>query len=426
MGDQDERLWKLGLQIAETLHAHGYDAYLVGGCVRDRMLGRPLNDVDIATSALPDAVMSLFARTIPTGIKHGTVTVMESGLPFEVTTFRTEGGYSDARRPDEITFVTDIREDLSRRDFTINAMAVGLNGSTVDPFGGCGDLEAGVIRCVGDAAERFGEDALRIVRAVRFAAELDFRMAPTVWDGIRCQRERLRHVAMERIGAEWDKMMAGSAPGRACHLLFAGGLPACFKEPLPGALLQAAERYRAEEQSWLLDEGLIAPEMEADVRWAALLIALGASEQVSRDFCRTLRISGRRASRIAAIAGFHERQTASGAAIDRADWIAAVLAYGVPAANDWLAIRGGERFEQLREWLAQMPISAAAELAVKGDELAQWLRKSPGPWVADLLGRLLTDVALGRVPNEKQQLLRAAETANEGESGAANGPSASD
>jgi tRNA nucleotidyltransferase (CCA-adding enzyme) len=167
MQENDRKLWEDGLAIVRALENAGYRAYLVGGCVRDRWLGRPLNDIDIATSAKPEAVMELFGRTLPTGLQHGTVTVMEGGRPFEVTTFRRESGYSDGRRPDEVAFVDDLNEDLARRDFTFNAMAFSSEGELIDPYGGQDALRAGVVDCVGDAAERFGEDALRMVRAIR-------------------------------------------------------------------------------------------------------------------------------------------------------------------------------------------------------------------------------------------------------------------
>ncbi|MBB6679608.1 CCA tRNA nucleotidyltransferase, partial [Cohnella lubricantis] len=231
MPANSDRAWQAGLAVVRVLEEAGHAAYLVGGCVRDRLLGRPLNDIDIACSARPEEVMSMFARVVPTGLQHGTVTVVENGMTFEVTTFRQEAGYSDSRHPDAVLFVKDIREDLARRDFTINAMAIGPAGTLVDPFGGAEDLKRGVVRCVGDALERFAEDALRMVRAVRFAAEFAFEIDAATWDGLLRRREGLRHVAMERIGAELDKMVCGSGPDRAVELLQASGLLAQVREP---------------------------------------------------------------------------------------------------------------------------------------------------------------------------------------------------
>ncbi|OXS61163.1 CCA tRNA nucleotidyltransferase [Cohnella sp. CIP 111063] len=424
MQENDRKLWEDGLAIVRALESAGYRAYLVGGCVRDRWLGRPLNDIDIATSAKPEAVMELFGRTLPTGLQHGTVTVMEGGRPFEVTTFRRESGYSDGRRPDEVAFVDDLNEDLARRDFTFNAMAFSSEGELIDPYGGQDALRAGVVDCVGDAAERFGEDALRMVRAIRFAAELGFDILPDVWDGIVGQRSRLKQVAIERIGAEWDKMMGGSGPEQAMHYLFKSGLLACVKEPLPEAFAQAAERYRlngsprewdpwgasASDEATLGSLLALPALLERDRRWAALLAGLHVGAEDASALLRTLRIAGHRAARIAAAAGVFERLGGCEEAELRSVWIEAVLACGRPAAEDALAIReaNGEPCEELREWLEAMPIATVAELDVKGDELAAYLGRTPGPWIAETLRKLLAETASGRLPNEKFALLSAA------------------
>ena len=155
-------------QILKTLNSNGYQGYIVGGAVRDYVMGREPHDWDIATNATPDRVKDLFDKTVDTGIKHGTVTAMVAGEGFEITTYRTDGKYSDGRHPDSICFRDDIKDDLGRRDFTINAMAMGINGKIVDPYGGLDDIKSGVIRCVGNPDERFSEDALRMMRAVRF------------------------------------------------------------------------------------------------------------------------------------------------------------------------------------------------------------------------------------------------------------------
>ncbi|WP_372634374.1 CCA tRNA nucleotidyltransferase [Cohnella sp.] len=424
MQENDRKLWEDGLALVRTLESAGYRAYLVGGCVRDRWLGRPLNDIDIATSAKPEAVMELFGRTLPTGLRHGTVTVMEGGRPFEVTTFRRESGYSDGRRPDEVAFVDDLNEDLARRDFTFNAMAFSSEGELIDPYGGQDALRAGVVDCVGDAAERFGEDALRMVRAIRFAAELGFDILPDVWDGIVGQRRRLKQVAVERIGAEWDKMMGGSGPEQAMHYLFKSGLLAYVKEPLPEAFAQAAEQYRlngsprewdpwgasASDEATLGSLLALPALLETDRRWAALLAGLHVGAEDASALLRTLRIGGHRAARIASAAGVFERLAGCEEAELRSVWIEAVLACGRPAAEDALAIReaGGEPCEELSEWLEAMPIATVAELDVKGDELAAYLARTPGPWIAETLRKLLAETASGRLPNEKFALLSAA------------------
>lgn len=433
MDEADGKLWALGRELLRILADAGHEAYMVGGSVRDRLIGRPIHDIDIATSALPEQVQALFPRTLPTGLAHGTVTVMADGIPFEVTTYRTEAGYSDARRPDEVAFVRDIKEDLSRRDFTFNAMAVGLDGELLDPFGGRSDLAAGIVRTVGRAADRFGEDALRMLRAIRFGAELGFELAADTWDGIEAQRERLAHVAMERVGAEWDKMIAGSGPDRACSWLLRSGLLAYVREPLPVVDAASVDAARAGAPVGL---GVVrlADLSDADERWAAFWIGVGAVEAEALEACKTLRLSGKRGARIAGTVGFERRLSGEGAGADklalfggfnRAAWIEAVIDFGIPVAQDWLAIRDAARAHggvqralgdselEERSWLAVMPISRVGELAIRGDELSKRLGRPPGPWVASLLRQLLSEVAHGRVVNDREALAEEAERLSE-------------
>lgn len=199
-------------RIIETLTAAGYEAYAVGGCVRDCVLGRTPNDWDITTSARPEETKKLFPRTIDTGIKHGTVTVMLDKEGFEVTTYRIDGDYEDNRHPKEVTFTVNLEEDLKRRDFTINAMAYNEQSGLVDIFGGIQDIEQGVIRCVGNAEERFTEDALRMLRAVRFSAQLGYRIDEETKRAIRKLALNLQLISAERIQAELVKLVTSAHP----------------------------------------------------------------------------------------------------------------------------------------------------------------------------------------------------------------------
>ncbi len=198
--------------IIHTLQEAGFDAYAVGGCVRDSLLGREPNDWDITTSAKPEETKALFARTIDTGIQHGTVTVMLHRNGYEVTTYRVDGEYEDSRHPREVTFTVDLTEDLKRRDFTINAMAYNHERGLVDVFGGAEDLEQGIVRCVGIAEERFDEDALRIMRAVRFAAQLGFVIEERTRAAIKTFAPRLTKVSAERIQVELTKLLESPNP----------------------------------------------------------------------------------------------------------------------------------------------------------------------------------------------------------------------
>lgn len=199
-------------RIIETLTAHGYEAYAVGGCVRDSILGRTPQDWDITTSATPQQVKTLFPHTIDTGIQHGTVTVMMNHEGFEVTTYRIDGEYEDARHPKEVLFTSNLLEDLKRRDFTINAMAYNETNGLVDAFDGIGDLKRGIIRCVGEAGERFTEDALRMLRAVRFAAQLGFSIEQKTLEAMQELSANIAKVSAERIQVELVKLLVSGHP----------------------------------------------------------------------------------------------------------------------------------------------------------------------------------------------------------------------
>ncbi len=210
--------------LCAALRGAGYRAYPVGGCVRDLLLGLVPGDWDVTTSALPQEVMDLFPRTVPTGIAHGTVTVLEGEEKVEVTTFRREGDYADARHPAVVSFDVGLTEDLLRRDFTINAMALDESGEIIDPFGGRADLTARLIRCVGEPGRRFAEDALRMLRAVRFAARLDFAIEEKTAAAIGANAGRAALLSGERVKAEVEKILLTPRPQRVAELIAAGVL----------------------------------------------------------------------------------------------------------------------------------------------------------------------------------------------------------
>ncbi len=200
-------------QIAmKELKANGFEAFVVGGCVRDSIMGKTANDWDMTTSAKPEETLEVFKdfRTIPTGIKHGTITVLIEKQPLEITTFRIDGEYTDNRRPDSVNFTRNIENDLSRRDFTVNAMAYNYTDGIVDLFGGISDIENKIIRCVGDPDKRFNEDALRIMRAIRFSATLGFEIEEKTADSIRRNKHLLKNIAPERIRVELEKLLLGN------------------------------------------------------------------------------------------------------------------------------------------------------------------------------------------------------------------------
>lgn len=219
------------------LESFGHEAYVVGGAVRDAMLGRPLHDYDVTTSASPEEIKAVFAdfHTILTGERHGTVTVVVEGEPLEITTYRIDGDYTDGRRPDSVEFTKNIREDLARRDFTVNAMAFSPTRGLCDPFGGAGDLEIGVIRAVGDPGRRFTEDSLRILRGFRFAARLGFEIEEKTLAAAGAERKRLSAVSAERIGGEILGLLSAEKPSHSLALMHSAQV---LDEVLPSAYFE--------------------------------------------------------------------------------------------------------------------------------------------------------------------------------------------
>ena len=264
--------------LLDTLHAAGYAAYAVGGCVRDSLLGRTPQDWDLCTSARPEQVLALFGegQCIPTGLQHGTVTIKYGGQLYETTTFRTEGSYTDGRHPDEVQFVPDVREDLARRDFTINAMAYNEAEGLVDPFGGQKDLQNGLLRAVGEPQQRFTEDALRILRLYRFAARFGFALDAATARAARQLAPHLDCISAERIQEELAKLLAAPQPGA---YLEPAVLAVVLPELTPAALEAAKPVVNA----------CPAGEENLPVRWAALLGALG--ETATRRVLKRLRCS---------------------------------------------------------------------------------------------------------------------------------------
>lgn len=239
-------------RCCETLRCAGYAAHPVGGCVRDLLLGRVPGDWDVTTSAIPEQVQELFSHTIPTGMKHGTITVIEGDMHIEVTTFRTESGYGDSRHPDAVSFDTDLIGDLARRDFTVNAMALGKDMEIIDPFGGQSDLEKKLIRAVGDPQVRFSEDALRILRGIRFAAQLGFEMEPETAAAMKACAHLVDKVSAERIKVEVEKTLCSPQPqwvGRMVELgvlnRFHRSWTPCDWDELNHAKKTPVERWRS-------------------------------------------------------------------------------------------------------------------------------------------------------------------------------------
>lgn len=388
--------------LLTRLHAAGYAAYAVGGCVRDSLLGQTPHDWDLCTSATPEQVLELFGEVhcIPTGLQHGTVTVKHGGELYEITTFRTEGAYSDGRHPDHVAFVPDVKEDLARRDFTINAMAYNAEEGLIDPFGGQNDLAAGIVRAVGEPQRRFEEDALRILRLYRFAARFRFAIDPATGQAARALCRHLDCVSEERIAEELSRLLAAPAPGA---YLEAEVLAVIFPE------LDAAE---LPESRRILDA--LEPGMEhVPVRLAALLCPLG--EAGARAALRRLKCSNALTGTVATLV----REAAAGMPGAALTLTARrfLSRYDLATITDLTALcsarhpEQAEAFAALQQEAARLVETNACcrinQLAVNGRDLMD-AGIRPGPGLRRVLDALLEQVLTGQLPNEKAALLAAA------------------
>ena len=391
--------------LLDALHGAGHAAYAVGGCVRDSLLGLDPHDWDLCTSARPEQVMALFGeeKCIPTGLQHGTVTVKQGGRLYETTTFRTEGAYSDGRHPDAVCFVPDVREDLARRDFTINAMAYSAEEGLIDPFGGRDDLAAHLVRAVGEPERRFEEDALRILRLYRFAARFSFAIDPATGAAARALGPHLDCVSAERIQEELLKLLAAPRPGSYLE-------PAVLAVVLP-ELEPEKQPERFAELCRTIDR--IEPTAEnVPARLAALLCPLG--EAGARKALRKLKCSNALTDEVTAL----ERETPGTPNTTLTIQAKRLLGrYELPTIQRLTALCSARHPEQTGTFAAlraeaerltaENACCRVSQLAVNGrDLMAAGVR--PGPGLRQVLNALLEAVITGQTPNEKDALLAAA------------------
>ncbi len=376
-------------QILFTLQGHGYPAYLVGGCVRDMLLEHRPHDWDICTGALPEQVMALFPGSRPTGLAHGTVTVVIGSRQVEVTTFRTEGSYADHRHPDRVAFVTELTEDLSRRDFTMNAIALAADGLLADPFGGVEDIREKRIRCVGEPALRFEEDALRMLRALRFSAKLGFTIEINTLLAIQEKAPLAATLAAERVREELEKLLLTDAPETVYPLMEMGLLDAYLLDrPLFSPLFRKLRRLPR----------------KALYRWAGLtvlLCRLGCIDS-AEDFLRSLRLDSR-SIRCCTAAEQLLRQPLPTTPLA---WKKALHAWEVPGVSCAAAVSdalyGGQSLKELRAVLRSGECFSLKHLAVSGDDLlALGLR---GRALGEMLNFLL-DYVMEFPENNRRELL---------------------
>ncbi len=431
--------------VCARLHAAGHRGWIVGGCVRDLLLGQPVSDWDIATDAHPDDVMRLFDDVIPTGIAHGTVTVLISGRPLEVTTLRGETTYSDGRHPDAVIFVEDIVADLARRDFTVNAIALDpANDTLIDPFDGQADLRRALLRAVGDPAERFGEDGLRVLRAARFTATLEMEIEPATHAAIAPSLATFRKVSPERVRDEWLKTMRAARPSRAFDVMRETGMLGITCPELLEGVGVEQNRWHGYDVWGHAMACLDACAGDAVLRMSALLHDVGkprtrafsektqdytfydhdrVGAEIASPILTRLRFSNDDRARIVHLVRhhlFHYSDAWSDAAVRR--WLrrvslerlddlyrlneADVRSKGREFSGDLATLAAlKERVERIRQAGVALEVNA---LAVKGRDLIDELGMRPGPAIGALLNELLEAVLAEPQLNERETLLQRA------------------
>jgi tRNA nucleotidyltransferase (CCA-adding enzyme) len=384
------------LPLLKQIQAAGYEAYFVGGSVRDLLLHKKPHDVDIATSAYPAEIKKIFKRTVDTGIKHGTVTVLLNKHSYEITTFRTESGYQDFRRPDKVTFVRSLKEDLKRRDLTINAFAMDVSGQLIDLFNGLSDLQQGVIRAVGDPPARFYEDALRMMRAVRFASQLAFTIEPQTLIAIKQNAPLLQRIAVERIHEEWQKLLLGEA----------------VKAGLQPFIQTGLYKYCPQMESYLaeLQQLTALPQLKFDsasAAWGLFMYLAKMPEVKAEKFLKAWKSSNALIQEtlliFKALKKLMSKQNLTRLEIYDFGW--PILQ---PAGADALLLGAKIDLAKIKEVYLALPIKNAKQLAINGRTLIEHLNVKPGPNLGKILKELERQVVKGNLPNDQEKLVNAA------------------
>lgn len=427
------------MKIIETLEQAGFEAYAVGGCVRDSLLGRNPSDWDITTSARPEQVKALFSHTIDTGIRHGTVTVMLEHVGYEVTTYRIDGEYEDSRHPKEVIFTPLLTEDLKRRDFTINAMAWNPRAGIIDEFGGMEDLDEGIIRCVGSPEERFSEDALRMMRAVRFSAQLGYEIESATKAAIRKLAPNLTHVSAERIQVELVKLVESMHPDYL-RVAYETGIT---RVVLPEFDLCMETEQHNPHHCYTVGEhmlhSMLAVSSNRYLRLAMLLHDIAkpekkktdeqgidhfhghqeASEEMAKVILRRLKFDNETIRIVSRLIGFHDyRFPAERRSVRRAVWKVGEDLFPMllqVKEADTMAQSLYEREEKL-EWIAKVEklyreilkdreCLSLKDLAVTGRDLIR-AGCAPGPELGRILNEMLQDVLEHPEHNNKEYLLQ--------------------
>lgn len=378
---------RTAVPVLERINQAGFEVYFVGGCVRDMLLQRPLHDVDLATSAYPQEIKQIFPQTIDTGIEHGTVTVIYQKKAYEITTFRTESGYQDYRRPDKVEFVRSLKEDLKRRDFTINALAMNAQGEIIDLFAGMADLQHRQIRAVGVAADRFHEDALRMLRAVRFQAQLNFTIEKQTLAGIQTNAALLSHIATERIREEFIKLMEG------CNRQ--AGLISLYQTQLyrfcPGLATYDFPKILQFATGQIADEATV---------WSFLAYLGQLKRAQVRPFLRQWKVANNNIKLVQAAIELLDNYQGSNWQL----YIAGQAATAT-AAQVLRLTRQQELAEQLIQQYQDLPLKSPHQLAINGQQIMQVLNLSPGPQIGQYLKQIQQSIVAGQLVNDYQTIV---------------------
>ncbi len=390
--------FQIAKRVLQTIEQHGYEAYIVGGAVRDALLHRQVSDIDIATSAAPDQIMQLFSKTVPTGIAHGTISVNESGHWFEVTTYREDGPYDDGRHPRFVHFDTTLFGDLSRRDFTVNAMAMDQSGFIQDPFHGFDDLMAKTIRAVGDAKARFQEDGLRVARAFRFSAALGFSIAESTMIALSSSSANLEKVAAERRQEEWNKFIVA--------------LNASFCERIPDAIVSAWTGW--EDFAFSLYCQKVANVDELHHRLALIFLLTGASSLQIETMMRVLRYSRKSMDEVRTLVQATREWSSKSPPRMNLFLGKAITNYGEKIIEDAAllsAIQTSSSLESelsaVSKWLSEHPLRTLKDLDIEGSNLIRELSLQ-GQVVGRMLEHLFDLAANGQIRNTYEALLQEA------------------
>lgn len=385
-----DRLFLKSVPILELIEEAGYEAYFVGGSVRDYILGRPINDVDIATSATPQEIKRIFPNTADIGIDHGTVLVITDTGTYEITTFRTESGYSDFRRPDAVKFVRSLTEDLQRRDFTMNAIAMDKTGKIIDPFNGKRDLAQKRIITVGNPHERFHEDALRMMRALRFVSQLDFELDQETFDSLKENAQNISEIAVERILVEFEKLAAGSNKIKAFSLLLESGL----YQYLP---------IFSSKKDHLMDLlNLPLHQLNAAEIWSIIMIH--TKDQEIEEALRAWKLPLKTIRNVQRTIKLVKSKEPSAIDVFQAGHGITVQAAKVRAALNAGNVSDAE--ENAHQSYNELIIKQMSDLAVTGTDLLIWHQEKPGPWVKEYLEKILKAVLNEELRNDKEEIKR--------------------